>query len=85
VSTRTERLGAFLAELRPDTCTGLAPNASLIVAGLIDSLALLELAGWIEAEIGEGVDPGAFDLSEEWDTMERILAFIERRRTDRNA
>lgn len=51
----------------------------LVSSGLFDSLALFLIVEWIEEETGGPVDPSSFDLVEEWDTVPRILAFVERR------
>ena len=73
VEKKMEELDKELSgELREDT--------SLLKSGVFDSLALLQLAEWIEREVGPGVDLRTFDLSEEWDTIGDIVNFIERHR-----
>lgn len=62
------------AELPAD----LDDDASLISSGLLDSTALFELALWIEERVTPGLDLTAFDLAEEWDTIAKLLAFIEK-------
>ena len=58
----------------------LRDDTSLIRSGLFDSLALFNLALWIETQIGAPVNPAALDLSREWDTLADILRYIERER-----
>jgi acyl carrier protein len=58
----------------------LEDDTSLVRSGLFDSLALFNLALWIEGKTGAPLDPSGFDLSREWDTISNIQAFIERRR-----
>ena len=52
----------------------------LIASGLFDSLALFNLVVWIEQRVGAPIDPTAVDLATEWDTVDDIVKFIERRR-----
>lgn len=56
----------------------LSDDTSLIRSGLFDSLALFNLALWIETQIGAPINPAALDLSREWDTIADILRYIER-------
>ena len=58
----------------------LKDDTSLIKSGFFDSLALLNLATWIEQEINKPIDITSFDLSKEWDTVADILKFIEKHR-----
>ena len=53
-------------------------DASLIRSGLLDSTALFELAVWIEERIAPGLDLTTFDLAEEWDTLRKLMLFVER-------
>jgi acyl carrier protein len=53
-------------------------RTSLIRSGLLDSTALFDLAVWVEEHAVPGLDLTAFDLAEEWDTIEKLLAFIAR-------
>ena len=56
-------------------------NDTLLVgSGLLDSLGLLQLAMWIQKEIGQPIDPEAFDLREEWQTVGTVLTFIHKHR-----
>lgn len=72
------RLLDFLATIRrPDrSLDALADSESLVGAGLIDSLALLEIVAWLETEYAldfseRGVDP------EQLASVGRILDLIE--------
>jgi acyl carrier protein len=53
-------------------------QTSLIRSGLLDSTALFDIALWIEERVEPGFDLTAFDLAEEWDTLARLLTFVER-------
>jgi len=55
----------------------LADDMSLIKSGQLDSLGLFNLALFIESEIGRRVDITSFDLATAWDTVGKILDFIQ--------
>ena len=81
-ATRVARAGALLAFLRTIQKPGapiddVGEDVSLVDAGLIDSLAVLEIVGHLESTYGldfaeSGIDPG--DLT----TIGGILELIER-------
>lgn len=70
----------ILEENAPEASTALRDDTSLIRSGLIDSMALFNLAVWIEKETGTRLDLETFDPSVEWDTITDILDFIGKRR-----
>ncbi len=76
-----ERLAAFLTECGIDAGDGAATGVSLIQSGRLDSVALLNLALWIQEEVGPNVDLTSFDLATEWDTLDAITRFIEMNRS----
>ena len=55
-----------------------ADDTSLIQSGILDSAALFELALWVEDRVVPGLDLTTFDLAEEWDTIGKLLSFIEK-------
>ncbi len=57
---------------------GLSRTTPLISSGRLDSLALFRLMVWIEQKIGRPVDATAIDIATEWDTVDCVVAFIER-------
>lgn len=57
----------------------LRPDTPLIQSGLLDSLALFNLLMWVEDQIGEPIDPAALDLGKEWNSVNHIVAFVQRR------
>lgn len=81
---RRERLLDLIRERLQEL--GGAPEAllsdaePLISSGLLDSLAILHLAEWVDAEIDGALDLDATDIEREWNTVGDILEFIERRR-----
>ena len=56
-------------------------DTPLLQSNLFDSLALLELAAWIEKEVGSQLDLTKVDILQEWDTVRNILKFIRAHRT----
>ena len=74
------RLVTFVEELDLELSFEVKADTSLITSGLLDSLALVNLAVWIEQEIGIPMDATTFNLLEEWDTIGDILIFIEKHR-----
>lgn len=55
-------------------------RSSLIRSGLLDSTALFQLVLWIEERVGAELNVADFDLADELDTVDKLLAFTERHR-----
>jgi acyl carrier protein len=78
----TERIGAFLVErypaarLRPITST-----ERLLENGILDSLGILDLVAYLEGEFAITVSDEEL-LPEHFETLERLTAFVERKRRD---
>jgi acyl carrier protein len=72
-----QRLMRFLIDSGRVTQRDLDANSSLITSELIDSVTLFELAIWVEEEIGRPLDLTQLALPDGWDTVDRIIAFIE--------
>jgi acyl carrier protein len=53
-------------------------DTSLIRSGLLDSTALFELAVWLEERVTPGLDLTSFDVTEEWDTLGKLMRFVGR-------
>ncbi len=75
-----DRLLAFVETLNLDCDEQVGDDTPLVGSGLLDSLALLQLAMWIEGEIGQPLDPDELDLYEEWNTVGKVLECIQRHR-----
>ena len=75
-----ERLLKFVGDQDVSFDMDLSEDTPLITSGIFDSLALFNLAEWIENEIGLSIDPTAFDIRKEWNTVSDILHFIEKHR-----
>jgi acyl carrier protein len=79
---RRERLLEFvrgrLEEAHSEGIEPLTDETSLLRSRLLDSLAILQLADWIDTELGVPLDLQRVDLAAEWDTIASILAFVLR-------
>ena len=56
------------------------PDTRLITSNRLDSLQLVKLMLWIEEKSGRPVDATIVDIASEWDTVDAIVAFVERAR-----
>ena len=57
-------------------------DAPLITSGRLDSVALFSLSLWIEEQTGRPVDPSSVNIISEWDTVTRIVDFVQRAHAD---
>ena len=73
-------LRSAIANWDPSGGAGLSDDTPLISSGRLDSFNLLRLVLWVEDEIGRPVDATRIDLAAEWDTVDRIVAFVARQR-----
>jgi acyl carrier protein len=80
VTSLRDKLIDFLTTLEIDLGRELSNETPLVGSGLLDSLALVRLAMWIEGEVGHPLDPDKFDLQEEWKTVGRVVAYIQQNR-----
>ena len=53
-------------------------DTPLITSARLDSLQLLKLLLWIEEKAGREIDATVVDLAVEWNTVDAIVAFVER-------
>jgi acyl carrier protein len=53
-------------------------DTALITSGRLDSMALYNLSLWIEEKTGRPFDPALVNIVAEWDTIGRVIAFVER-------
>ncbi len=79
VSVR-DRLNVYLQQTHSKNLRKLRPDQSLIGSGRIDSLAFFQLILWIESEIGSHIDVSKVDVRNELDTLDKIVAFVEKRK-----
>ena len=68
-----------LLGLSDATARDLAPDEDLLGGGLLDSIGVMSLVFFIEREFGVQVPPEDVTI-ENFQTLERITAYVERRR-----
>lgn len=74
-------LMAAIASWEQDTNGPVSDATPLISSSRLDSLNLVRLMTWIESKVGHEVDVTAIDMTVEWDTVDAIVAFVERERS----
>ena len=52
-------------------------DTDLLLSGLVDSLGLLTIVGWLEDRLGRGIDPGDITL-DNFQSVRRMIEFSER-------
>jgi len=53
-------------------------DTPLLTSARLDSHHLFQLLLWIEERVGRQIDATAIDILVEWDTVDRIAAFVQR-------
>ena len=67
------------AEVSLDPSHEITLETDLLLTGLVDSLGVVQIVGWIEDELGLDVDP--LDVSlDNFQTVGQMVAYIERQR-----
>lgn len=69
-------LKSYITELAMLDASELEDDTPLFSSGVIDSISLLSLVEWVEAQVGFKVTPGQFTL-ENWDSVSRIARFVQ--------
>ena len=64
-------------EITLDPSTPVDGDTDLLLTGLVDSLGVVELVGWLEDHLGEEIDPVDVVL-ENFQTVDRMVAFARR-------
>ena len=77
---RSERLLALVRELleAAEIDVEVDENTSLLRSELLDSLAVVQIAGWVNDELSGRLDLESVNIREEWDSIAAILAFVDR-------
>ena len=79
------QLRALIAEFAGPEHGVIDDDTPLISSALVESIALLNVALWVEEQIDAAVEIASFDLAAEWDTVAQILDFVEKHRRDDRA
>jgi len=77
VTPHDELIAAF-ATWNPNLARDVTRDTPLLSSGRLDSVALFQLLLWIEGRIGRPIDVTAIDMPSQWDTVDMIIAFVER-------
>lgn len=77
-----DRLKTEMQSWSPQLRGNVRNNTPLISSGILDSTALFSLLLWIEDQTGCPIDPMSLEVVDEWDTINDIAAFVERKRNE---
>lgn len=75
-----EDLIAAFATWSPALSRDVARDTPLLTSGRLDSTAVFQLLLWIEERAGHAIDVTAIDMLAQWDTVDAIIAFVDRER-----
>jgi acyl carrier protein len=67
-------------EVSLDPSAEITSDTDLLLGGLVDSLGVVRIVGWIEDELGIEIDPLDVVL-DNFGTVDAMVAYIERRTT----
>jgi len=79
VSPHDDLIAAF-ATWSPSLAENVARDTALLSSGRLDSMAVFQLLMWIEARVGHAIDVTAIDMPAQWNTVNDIIAFVEKER-----
>ena len=74
---RDELLELINGEITLDPSTPVEGATDLLLTGLVDSMGVVEIVGWMEERLGVEIDPVDVVL-ENFQTVDRMAAFAER-------
>ena len=74
---REELLNLINGEITLDPSTPVEGETDLLLTGLVDSMGVVEIVGWMEDRLGVQIDPIDVVL-ENFQTVDRMTAFVER-------
>ncbi len=78
MSALHDRLTAAITSWNLPLDAPLTRLTPLISSGRLDSLGLFRLLTWVEDALGHPVDATTIDMAVEWDTIDAVVAFVER-------
>ena len=65
-------------EVSTDPSHEIEPTTDLLLTGLVDSLGVVMIVGWIEDRLGIEIDPSDVVL-DNFQTVEQMLSYLENR------
>jgi acyl carrier protein len=79
LSPHDDLIKAF-GEWSPALAQDVARDTPLLTTGRLDSMAVFQLLLWIEERVGHPIDVTGIDMPSQWNTVNDIVAFVERER-----
>ncbi len=79
MSFATDLLDFVNAEISLDPGLVAEGGTDLLLTGLVDSLGVVQIVGWIEDSTGIDIDPADVVL-DNFQTVDQMVAYVERRR-----
>lgn len=80
--TREHEVRSFIEQLGVLLPDDFSDDTELVASGLLSSLALFEVAVWIEEQCDGAVVAESVDIANEWNTVSSIVRFVERAQHD---
>lgn len=77
MTIRAELLTFINSEVNLDPSVQVGSDTDLLLTGLVDSVGVVEIVGWLEDEVGVDIDPLDIVLAN-FQTVDRMLALVER-------
>ncbi len=78
-SPHDELIAAF-ATWSPALVDNVARDTPLLTSGRLDSMAVFQLLMWVEARVGHTLDVTTIDMPARWNSVNDIIAFVEKER-----
>ena len=76
----TKQLLEFISEDLVDDQNNVSKETELLLSGMVDSLGVLQIVGFLEAELDIAIDPGDV-LLENFQSVAAIVAFVDSHRS----
>lgn len=77
MTIRTDLLNFVNAEVNLDPSVEIKADTDLLLTGLVDSVGVVEIVGWLEDEVGVDIDPLDIVLAN-FQTVDRMIALVNR-------
>jgi acyl carrier protein len=78
---RDELLAFVNDDVNLDPSVEIVGDTDLLLTGLVDSVGVIEIVGWLEDEVGVEVEPTEVVLAN-FQTVDAMIALVERLRSD---
>ncbi|HET6463781.1 MAG TPA: phosphopantetheine-binding protein [Candidatus Krumholzibacteria bacterium] len=81
MSPHEDLIAAFVT-WSPSLAENVARDTPLLTSGRLDSMAVFQLLMWIEERLGHTLDVTVIDMPAQWNTVNDIIAFVEKARRE---